>query len=373
MTTIVPVRTRAQRKLFHRVTDRIYHDDPLWIPYVEADIEHILSEKNPLVQAGGRFERWLALQDNEPVGRIAAFIHPKRPGIGGIGFWETINDPAINHQLFLTAENWLRQQGAVRVEAPINFGDRGSYWGLRIEGTTPPTFQENYQPPYYRPLIESEGYTDLFRQFTYQISKKTFNADRLLRVGKALIQRGHPFQYRPLSFDDVERFARAAATIYNEGWQHLEGFAPISPAQTRALLEQIRPILIPDLIWFAFDDDRPVGMIVMIPDFNLYLKKIGGRLRWWNKWLLPLLFRTYTPSRLKGLVFGVVPDYHNRGVDVMLVYHFYHAIMRYPKILDAELAWIGNFNPRMQRFMENIHSTVAKVHATYQKVFEPAK
>ncbi len=364
---IIPVRTSAQRRLFHRLTEKIYRNDPLWIPYVAADIENIFSARNPLVREGGQYARWVALRNDEPVGRIAAFIHPHHGDVGGIGFWETIDDATVSHRLFSTAEAWLRTRHATGVQAPVNFGDRGSYWGLRIEGHTPPTFRENYHPPYYRRLIEREGYTEAFRQFTYHISKKTFNADRLLRVGQALLRRGHPFRYRPFSFDQLDRFAHAAAAIYNEGWQHLEGFAPITVAQAREILEEVRPIVIPDLIWFAFDGPRPVGMIVMIPDFNLYLKKIGGRLRWWNRWLLPLLFRTYTPPRLKGLVFGVVPDYHNRGIDVMLVYHFYHAIMRYPAITEAELAWIGSFNPRMQRFMDNIHSTVAKVHVTYRK------
>ncbi len=365
---LIPVETPAERRLFHQVTEVIYRNVPDWLPYLPQDIESLFSARNPLVRAGGRFRRWVALEGGRPAGRIAAFTFPNRPAVGGIGFWETTDNPAANHLLFEAAEQWLRSEGRREVEAPINFGTRGSYWGLLLEHRTPPTFQENFHPPYYRQLIELEGYSERFRQLTYQISKSTFNADRLVRVAEGLRRRGHAFEYRPFSFRRVDEYAEAAARIYNEGWRHLEGFMPVTADEARQLLAKIRLIVIPDLIWFAFDGDRPIGYIVMIPDFNEYLRRIGGRLRWWNQWLLPFLFRWYTPPRLKGLVFGVVPDYHNKGVDVMLVYHFYRAVMRYPRIRTAELAWVGSFNPRMQRFMDNIGCTVAKVHATYGKV-----
>ncbi len=365
---ILPVHTRSEQQIFHRVADTVYRNIPEWVPYLPQDIESIFSRHNPLVQSGGRFERWVAIIDHVPVGRIAAFTFPSRTDVGGIGFWETIDDAELNHRLFQTAEKWLRNHKRTAVEAPINFGTRGSYWGLLLEHHSPPSFQENFQPHYYRQLIEQEGYSEKFRQHTYLISKATFNADRLIRVAQKLQQRGHSFQYRHFSFEQLASYAQAAARIYNEGWQHLEGFIPVTDEEVRRLLDKIHSIVIPELIWFAFDHDRPIGYIVMIPDLNEYLRRIGGRIRWWNQWLLPLLFRWYPPRRLKGLVFGVVPDYHNKGVDVMLVYHFYRSVMQYPKIQTAELAWVGSFNPRMQRFMQNIGCTTAKIHATYSKV-----
>ena len=62
--------------------------------------------------------------------------------------------------------NWLKERGFERVEAPINFGERDKYWGLLVKGFDSPSYQENYNFPYYQHLYETYGFRVCIEQTT---------------------------------------------------------------------------------------------------------------------------------------------------------------------------------------------------------------
>ncbi|WP_431295009.1 hypothetical protein [Pedobacter sp. P26] len=64
-----------------------------------------------------------------------------------MGFFECIDDEKAAFLLFDTAKNWLTENGMKAMDGPINFGENDSFWGLLIEGFTPPSFGMNYNFP----------------------------------------------------------------------------------------------------------------------------------------------------------------------------------------------------------------------------------
>ena len=100
--------------------------------------------------------RWI-LKDDEGklIGRIAAFTNKKYKNkgddvpVGGIGFFECINNQEAADLLFDNAKHWLIQKGMEAMDGPINFGERDRWWGLITDGFTPPLYCMNYNPPYY--------------------------------------------------------------------------------------------------------------------------------------------------------------------------------------------------------------------------------
>src|SRR5687768_5470921 len=97
---IEEVRTPQQIQEFLMLPVRLYKNEPCWIRPLDKDVESVFDkEKNKAFRNGGECIRWLRLNDqNEIIGRVAAFFNPKSASkgndqhTGGIGFFECIND-----------------------------------------------------------------------------------------------------------------------------------------------------------------------------------------------------------------------------------------------------------------------------------------
>ena len=85
-----------------------------------------------------------------------------------MGFFECINDKQAAHQLFDACKTWLQQHGMEAMDGPINFGDREQWWGLLVDGFTPPNYAMPYNSLYYKELFESYGFQNYFNQYTYR-------------------------------------------------------------------------------------------------------------------------------------------------------------------------------------------------------------
>ena len=151
---ILDVKDRQGWRLFHRVLHRVYKNDSNYIYPLEREIENVFNANSNKVFDSGEAKCFVLLDDqNHPVGRIAAFIDRRNRQeqylIGGIGFFECIQNDAYADALFKAAETYLKALGVQIIEGPINFGERDRFWGLLVKGFYPPLYQENYNPPYY--------------------------------------------------------------------------------------------------------------------------------------------------------------------------------------------------------------------------------
>jgi hypothetical protein len=86
------------------------------------------------------------------IGRIAAFVNKryKNKGddvpVGGMGFFDCINNQEAADMLLDVARHWLGQRGMEAMDGPINFGERDKWWGLLVEGFHEPLWSMNFNP-----------------------------------------------------------------------------------------------------------------------------------------------------------------------------------------------------------------------------------
>jgi len=162
--TVEEVCNSKTKKDFADVSRSIYKDDPEWISPLDTHVENIFDPRhNPNFEYGTAC-RWI-IRDNKGnlVGRIAAFINEKKNKnlsfpVGGIGFFECIDNFEAASMLFDTAAAWLKERRMDAIDGPINFGENNRYWGLLVEGFTATPFSTNYNKPYYRKLFEDYGF-----------------------------------------------------------------------------------------------------------------------------------------------------------------------------------------------------------------------
>ncbi|SKB57497.1 hypothetical protein SAMN05660226_02111 [Parapedobacter luteus] len=378
---ILPVAGAELDRLFVTMAPPLYEGDPNYIRPLDQDVLDVFNPMTNSYHDRGRCTRWLLHDDSgRVIGRIAAFYNldtferDEFP-TGGCGFFECIDSQEAANILFDTAKAWLQENGIQAMDGPINFGNRERWWGLLVDGFHPPCYCCNYNPPYYQRLFEQYGFQLYFKQFTY---RRELAAHISSRVGEkatyALRDAGYTFRH--IDPGQLDKAAEDFRTVYNEAWARHEGVSPMSSDNARKLMQTMKPIIDPKIIWFAYYHGQPVGFWVNIPDVNqLIVKYMNGRLALWGKVLFLWNRWRKRCKTMFGIVFGVVPKHQRKGVEAALVMAAAKVMrdrtqLRYE---DLQMNWIGDFNPKMMNVARYVGGTIFKTHHTYRYLFDRSK
>ncbi len=353
---IIQVENYHDFKLFLSVPDLIYKNDSEYIPHIKQEIKSILWDNSEA-------RMWIVKHNEELVGRIAAFIN--KNDVGGMGFFESINDKSVAKVLFDEGTKWLRSQKVKKVEAPVNFGARDKFWGLMVKGFKKPSYQENYNPTYYQKLFELNGFQVSFTQSTQEVSTSSFQLDKIKALTLRYSDSNVTFQH--ITRNNLGKYANDFAEVYNASWKEHSHFTPLSSTQVLKTLKSIKSIIREDLMWFAYADSKPIAFYLSIIEVNQIFQHLNGNLNWLGK-LKFFYFKAVTPiKRIRGLVFGVAPSYQGTWVAAGLMLKVFEVISNDKHIETNELAWIGDFNPKMLKLLSSIGAKETKQHVTYEK------
>ena len=215
---LIEVNTPELAQEFLMVLVRLYKKDPNFIRPLDKDVDNLFDPKKNKLLKTGKAIRWL-LKDNSGkyIGRVAAFINTKTSNTfeqptGGMGFFDCIDDQEAANMLFDACKNWLQEQGMEAMDGPINFGDRDKWWGLLVDGYTPPNYGMHYNYPYYQQLFENYGFQLFFKQFTYYRTVQDSlppeyydKAERIFREPK--------YSFRHLEKSQLKKYAEDFRTV----------------------------------------------------------------------------------------------------------------------------------------------------------------
>ena len=359
-------------KAFLHLPVTLYKNEPHWIRPLDQDIETIFNPSKNKAFRHGECIRWLLLNDNGTViGRVAAFIKNKN---GGMGFFECVNDRAAAFQLFDQCKSWLQQRGMELMDGPINFGDRNSWWGLLIDGfDRDPNYQCNYNLPYYKDLFEAYGFRIYFYQYTFGRAIAGPLSERLWEKAKML--EGNPdYTFRHLEKSEIDKMPKMIQYVYNKAWASRGEIPELSESQAKNIVNQMKPIIDENLLWFGFYKEEPVIFFLSLPEMNQIFKHLDGKLNWLGK-IKFLWYRSRKVNRKAfGILFGIVPEHQGKGLDGAIIMHFRKLMQEeYHRYDEYEMNWIGDFNPQMIRIAEQINTEIWKTHATYRYLFDRTK
>lgn len=374
------VTTSQQAQVFLEVPVAIYQGDANWIRPLDNDMNKVFSREKNKYFKHGDLARWLLLDDNgRPIGRIAAFInestaHKFDQPTGGMGFFECTNNQEAANLLLDTAKEWLAARGMEAMDGPINFGERNNWWGLLIEGFSPPCYGMNYHPRYYRALLENYGFQVYFNQLSYGLGVNDERPEVYYAKSKKLLEEDPHYHFKHLTFDQIEKYTEDFRTIYNKAFvSSREGIKEMSVEQSQNLMRAMRPVLVDYLVWFGYYKEEPVAIFFMLPELNGYFKHVNGKLDLVGK--LKFLYHKLTGSvrKMYGIMFGVVPEHQGKGVEGGIIMAANAVVQPKKRWDDMELTWIGDFNPKMMRVAENLGAKVVKKHATFRYLFDRNK
>lgn len=379
---ILEVNDKQSEKEFIQLPVSLYKDEKNWIRPLDKDIKSVFDrEKNKNFKTGEAI-RWILKDElGRVIGRVAAFVngktaHTHDQPTGGLGFFECENNQEATNQLFDQSVTWLKSKGMEAVDGPINFGDRNSWWGLLVEGYLEPNFQMPYNFAYYQQLFENYGFREYFKQYTYQRpmgSEVDFIPRFYEKAKKPLDNPDYEFRHiRKGEFDKAHIYFH---NVYNKAWAGHSGVKPMTLDQANRLFKTLKAAADNRLLWFTFYKGEAVAMFISMPDLNQIYKHLNGKWNLISKLKTLYMLKTGVCKKGLGIIFGVVPDHQKKGVEGALVVT-YVKTMAWKKNFhyqDIEMNWIGDFNPKMMRVVEQIGSKVLKTHMTYRKLFDETK
>ncbi|MBI3137298.1 MAG: hypothetical protein HYZ15_01800 [Sphingobacteriales bacterium] len=365
---------------FIRVNVEINKDQPNYIRPLDKDIQDIFDPGKNKSFRFGEATRWILRNDEgKLVGRIAAFVNKKyrtrgdEVPVGGIGFFDCINDQAAADLLFDVAKHWLMQRGMGAMDGPINFGERDRWWGLIVEGFQSPPYGMNYNQPYYRNLFEQYGFRCFFNQYCYGLDPRREVSQKIIDR-HAIIAKDPAFSARHIRKNQLEKYAADFTTIYNKAWAGHGGMKELKKEQVLTLFKKMKPVMDEKIVWFVYHNEDPIALFVNLPDLNQWFKYLDGKFDLWHKLKFLWIKLTKKNTRFTGLAFGVVPEYQGTGVDSYMINEAKLVVQPMKKYEEYEMLWIGDFNPKMINVAENFGDTFRNRHLiTYRYLFDRTK
>ena len=368
---IAPVENDQQLETFIRLPWSIYRDDPAWVPPLIFERKEHLSKKNPFFEHA-RWQAWLAMEGEQPVGRISTqidqlYLERYDDKCGYFGMLEAIDDPAVFSLLLDTAEQWLRDEGMKIIRGPFNLSINDEC-GLLVEGfDTPPSLMMGHARPYYAPRIEEQSYTLAKQLLAYRIAPN-FDPPEIMQ--KLVRKASRSATVRPLHRKQIDEELEIMRDIFNDAWSNNWGFVPFTRAEFKEIGRNLLMLVNDDFVQIAEIDGEPVAMIVALPNVNEAIKDLDGKL--FPTGLLKLLWRLKVKYPRSGRIplMGVRKRYHHTPLGPGLAYLVISAVHDAVKkrgIEEMEMSWILENNAGMRNIIETTGGVVYKRYNIYQK------
>ncbi|MCF7920291.1 MAG: GNAT family N-acetyltransferase [Candidatus Cloacimonetes bacterium] len=369
---IAEVTTKKQRKAFIMYPFGLYARKEFWVPPLIMDQKMMFDPAKGTYFEHSEVQLFLAYRDDKIVGRISAHsntLHNKTHNdkIGFFGFYESIDDQKVADALFNTAYNWLKAKGFDIMRGPMNFSVNEEI-GLLVDGYHSPSFLMNvWNKEYYQQLFENWGLKKSMDIYAYRIQIKPV-AERIARIGK-LAQKRYGFEIKTLPVKDKQKqkdFLDKVFKVYRDAWSDNWGYVPMTPHEFKHTVDTLIQFALPEFVYIAERGEEVMGTFVCLPDYNVVLKKLNGR-------LLPFgIFKLlYWRNKITGLrvpIMGVSEPYRNKGVDIAFYARSFETAMNHKRQwLTGEFSWILENNVMMNRMSRTLGGEIDKTYRIYDK------
>ncbi|MCD6291028.1 MAG: GNAT family N-acetyltransferase [Anaerolineae bacterium] len=375
-----PIHTPEERLTFITFPWKVYKDDPNWVPPLISERKEFLDPaRNPSFEHMD-CQYFLAERDGQVIGTIAAFINHRHnefhdEKVGFFGFFETIPDYAVAEALLSMACDWVKDKGMTAIRGPANFSTNDEV-GMLVDGfDSPPVILMTYNPRYYPEYVERFGFHKAQDLLAYHIDLEIFREHpekapaKLFRVVERVKKRGE-FTVRPIDMKHLDREIQKFKDVYNSAWSKNWGFVPLTDAEIDHLAAQLKQIVDPATVFIAEADDKPIGIILPLPDLNqplLLAYPKPGVPEWWT--LIKFFWHWKIRRRvtlIRAFAMGVVKEYRTRGVDAVLYYEMGKAALE-RGYKEAEMSWILESNTVMNNTIKAFGGELYKTYRVYEK------
>jgi hypothetical protein len=360
------VRSEQDLMTFIRFPWKIYQGDRYWVPPLIKDLLSKFSPNHPF-RSHSEMIFLLAYKEGEIAGRIAGiidhhYVEFHQDKVGFFGFFESTVNAEVAEILLSWVEAWLKEHGMERMIGPMN-PSTNDECGLLVEGfDTSPCLMMPYNPRYYPSLLESFGLKKAMDLYAYWVEDSPFFHDRLTRIAEKMRKREPQLQVRPIDLRHFDEELKVVKEIYNHAWSKNWGFVPLTEEEIDDLAKNLKPLVVSDLILFAYWGEEPIGFSVSLPDYNEVLKHLNGKVGLLGG--LKFLYYSRKIRKVRVMLLGVKHAFQKKGVEGLL---YFETFRRGTKkgYFQAECSWILEKNLLMQHGIEAMGGKRYKTYRIY--------
>lgn len=369
---IIEVQSRRALRDFLRFPERVYREDPHWVPPLRAWVRNRLSRRNPFF-ADASLVLWLARRGSETVGTISALRdrrHEKHKGepVAFFGFFETVDDAAVAEALLDAARARARRWGARILRGPRNLS-RVEETGILVEGhRTSPPMLAGHHPRWYQPLVEASGFEPHHDVLAYDVALWD-GPDRPRSLPPPMARRAASVDLPGLELRDASKGRYTedltlAHEIFVEAFRDVPENTPMPREQFVNMGRFFLWFTDRRLLQLATVDGRAAGFALCFPELNEAIRAARGD-------LLPLgwlrMLRAVRLIRTASFkLIGVLPQYRGSGLHALMIKRAVDGVQRAGfRRLEASL--VDARNERMRRVIEGAGMEVYRRYRIYEQ------
>jgi GNAT superfamily N-acetyltransferase len=361
------VKNQQDLMTFIRFSWENYKGDRYWVPPLIKDQLQKLNPTHPF-RSHAEMILFLAPREGKIVGRIAGiidhnYIEVHQEKVGFFGFFESIPDVEVAEILLSRVADWLKKHGMEKMAGPMN-PSTNDECGLLIEGfDSSPCLMMPYNPRYYPPLFEGFGLRKRIDLYAYLLEESFFHLDRLDRITERLRKREPQLHVHPINLRHFDEELKIIKEIYNQAWSRNWGFVPLTDEEINLLAKELKPLVVPDLVLFAYWGEEPVGFAVSLPDYNEVLKHLNGKIGLLG--VFKFLYYSKKINKIRVMLLGVKHAFQKKGVEGLLYIETFKRGIR-KGYYRAECSWILEENVLMQHGIEAMGGRRYKCYRIYE-------
>lgn len=371
MIEIKEVETEKDLDAFASVVYDIYRDNPYYVfPLYNDYKNYVKGNNNRLLSCPHKL--FIAVKNNRTVGRIIAYIDQElnsyhNSSIGYISQYESIDDMEVAKALLDKCKEFFNYYNIKIMRGPVSLPDGDDNRGLLTNAFDElPSVMNVYNPSYYNDQFIQYGFTLYHDVFAYKSDKDSL-MNKIEKLSKLLpqIQKRYAYHTETVNLKNIDQVLKDVFEVLDKSipasW---EDFIPVKKSDVRDIFEQMKSVVIEDLIVLAKNSkDEPIGFALTLPDYNEVLVDFKGKLNLINK--IKFVFKKNKIKRVRMFVLMVVPEYRNKGVTSSIYYHvFKNAVKMGFTVLEGSTIW--DYNKEMINDIEKFGAVKDKIYRVYQ-------
>lgn len=324
--SIKEVTTRRELRAFVNFPEKLYKDNPYYVPPLVFDQMNTLDQKKGAAQEFCDSKLYLAYRDGDLVGRVAAIVNYKaneqwKHNQVRFGWIDFIDDREVSRALMDKVEEFGRQHGMDSIVGPLGFTDFDPE-GMLVDGFDQvSTMALIYNHPYYNDHLAAMGFEKDADWLEYRMFFDGSYPERYERLYDIILKRADcHVRHAERKMVSRENYGMKVFDCINKCYKDLYNFTVLPTHMAKKYLDFYLSIL--DLHYLCFIENSQgelVGFGICMPSIAGALQKCRGKLFpfGWFRILRSLWWKNEGGAEL--LLVGVLPEYQKTGLNSVII------------------------------------------------------
>lgn len=357
---IKEVRTNKGLMDFVKFPMKLYKDNPYFVPPLINDEKNIWNaNENPALQYS-EAKQFLALKNNEVVGRVAVMINHKEARELGIskvrfGWLDFIDDEVVSKALIDVVIDYARAKNIHKIEGPMGFTNLDKAGMLTMGFDQLATMIGIYNAEYYPIHMEKLGFKKEKEWVEFEIVFPEKLDEKIVKFNKIISEKYHLNVVKFKNKKEILPYVEPMFRLLDETYKTLSTYTPITAEQIKTYKEKYFSFIDKDYIICIENEQKElISFAITMPSYSKALQKANGKIfpfGWWH-----LLQAGKHNDRANFYLIGIHPEYQRRGVTSIIFKEIYDVFKKKGvRILETnpeleenksiQLLW-KDYNPR---------------------------